>query len=405
MKNFLGKIDMKEVLLMNNRSCGSKEEKIVKKIVIIAPVLEQRVLKMIKSFISLEYEVAVIYSKISKVVVESLNSLNHLKMYKYEAIINPSIVDYKAKKQIKDILTDIENAEVFVIRDIFLFYFLRKIIRKNFSNVKLFVDVADNFDLLGNYLYKIYDPRRYVFNMLTKHAFKSLNEFTDGIYVVCENNKERLVKTYRVNASKIYTIENAAMKNEFKSPHKIKSFNYDYSIVYAGLMDNRIRNFEELLKALSIIKQWKLFIYPTSWKGFTENDFKGLVKKYRLETRVTIYPSVPFEKYLSEISKYSFGIIPHFNIPPVQYTLPNKIYDYIVAGIPIITSNVDILRKFVEENKIGFAYENYYNLASQLMNLSFEKYKLLKSNTLEASAFYTWEYKSLNMLKKSVLNS
>jgi len=109
MKNFLGKIDMKEVLLMNNRSCGSKEEKIVKKIVIIAPVLEQRVLKMIKSFISLEYEVAVIYSKISKVVVESLNSLNHLKMYKYEAIINSSIVDYKAKKQIKDILTDIEN--------------------------------------------------------------------------------------------------------------------------------------------------------------------------------------------------------------------------------------------------------------------------------------------------------
>jgi glycosyltransferase involved in cell wall biosynthesis len=49
-------------------------------------------------------------------------------------------------------------------------------------------------------------------------------------------------------------------------------------------------------------------------------------------------------------------IVPHFVDPHVETTLPNKIYDYMLQGKPVLVTHSKALREIVEQNACGLSY-------------------------------------------------
>jgi glycosyltransferase involved in cell wall biosynthesis len=51
-------------------------------------------------------------------------------------------------------------------------------------------------------------------------------------------------------------------------------------------------------------------------------------------------------------------LAPLLDLPDFNMSIQNKFYDAMAQGIPIVTSIKGVARKFIEENRTGYLYEN-----------------------------------------------
>jgi glycosyltransferase involved in cell wall biosynthesis len=65
---------------------------------------------------------------------------------------------------------------------------------------------------------------------------------------------------------------------------------------------------------------------------------------------------VPNEVALAELATADVGIIPHWRDEQFDTTLPNKIFDYMAAGLPVVTSDATPLKRIVEACRCGLVF-------------------------------------------------
>ncbi len=163
-------------------------------------------------------------------------------------------------------------------------------------------------------------------------------------------------------------INNYPFKSEFSpvnNSHKVKKFR----IIYAGGI-TRKRGISELIQSLPFIDptiQFKLIlageIYPPSY----ENELKALNGWENVE-----YKGILSRIDLKEALIDSFAGIAVF-LPEKNHVFsqPNKIFEYMSAGIPVICSNFPLWRKIVEGNQCGICVdpENREEIAKGIQHI------------------------------------
>jgi glycosyltransferase involved in cell wall biosynthesis len=81
-----------------------------------------------------------------------------------------------------------------------------------------------------------------------------------------------------------------------------------------------------------------------------------------------------------------------------ELSLPNKVFDYIQANVPLLVSNRKIVAELVTKNNIGLVTptHNPKDLAEIVKNIFLDKEKIniWKNNLVKASEIYTWENES-----------
>ena len=114
-------------------------------------------------------------------------------------------------------------------------------------------------------------------------------------------------------------------------------------------------------------------------------------------------PAVSPNEVISICSVADVGIHPientclnHF------YCLPNKLFQYIQAGIPVLCSDFPEMRKIVDGYKVGevFDVEDVNNI-SNTINIFFEDMEKLmeyKNNCIKASATLNWNIEKIKLL-------
>ena len=127
----------------------------------------------------------------------------------------------------------------------------------------------------------------------------------------------------------------------------------DYLLINQGAGINVHRGMEELIEALHLLPpEVKLVLVG---KGDVVPALKAQVKtRENLQGRVIFIPPQSYERMLCYTMNADLGIsLDKGNNPNYQFSLPNKLFDYIKSGIPVLVSPVIEVRKIVEHYKIG----------------------------------------------------
>jgi glycosyltransferase involved in cell wall biosynthesis len=125
---------------------------------------------------------------------------------------------------------------------------------------------------------------------------------------------------------------------------------------------------------------------------------KNLVRDLHLEERVRIYPKMPFEELRQYTANVDLGL--SLDKPlHLNYTLslPNKLFDYIHAGVPVLVSDLPELRRVVNEYHVGWIAPKVEPevLANEIARaLASKEYDQMKRNCLTAREKLNWQQES-----------
>lgn len=321
------------------------------KVLIIAPSFEQRISKMAYTFVQMGIKCEVLAEE-AKVSDEFSN---YIKDVPFSVIptskrLKRTPLGSSRKNFIREKikLASSEEKNVLVIaRDVNYGNIVTGITkRKKFHNVIVITDVADNYDLLYA-SYNNFIKRAVIktgFRYLTRTAFSR----SDGLIVVTPVNLDRIRDNYpKIKEKPIFVMRNIPIRYEYyNNTEKIPN-----SLVYVGKIDEISRDPLYILEKLKTLKNYSIHFY-SSQKESTIKRIQEYSQKHGISERVVFHSRVPYDKLAGEISKYTFGLVPHKRSPITDYTVPNKIYDYKSSGIVTIMSDCPSL--IYENNEYGF---------------------------------------------------
>ena len=138
--------------------------------------------------------------------------------------------------------------------------------------------------------------------------------------------------------------------------------------------------------------------------GKVEDELKELVRKLNLEDKVIFYGKVPFEDLLSYTKQADVGLLLErpFGLS-FTYSLPNKLFDYIHAGLPIIASSLVEVKRIMNKYNIGEIVEDYSpeSLAKKLNEMlsNSEKREVWKQNMQKAKKELNWENEQKKLIE------
>ena len=205
-------------------------------------------------------------------------------------------------------------------------------------------------------------------------------------YTVCDSVAEYYYKKYGLQMK---VVRNVPKQFEYEKIDLVKDKKI---IIYQGSV-NLARGLEEVISAMKFLKNTELWIVGS---GDIIDDLKKLVGELQLENKVVFYGRVKLEDVAEYTKKADLGLSLEKNVGlNYYYSLPNKIFDYIHAEIPILCSDFPEMRKIIKKYKVGALLKsrNPFEIAQQIEEifLDKEKYQEWKNNTGEAKKELSWE--------------
>ena len=131
-------------------------------------------------------------------------------------------------------------------------------------------------------------------------------------------------------------------------------------IIYLGGM-SKIRGIIELIKAFAIVirkyPDWRLRLVGEITPEYFAIEVKKLISDLKIEKNIKLVGWVPYEKKEKYSSKASIGVVTYLPYANHMSCLPNKLFDYMLVSLPVVTSNFLLYREIVEDNKCGITVD------------------------------------------------
>ncbi len=260
-------------------------------------------------------------------------------------------------------------------------------IKKN----KLYYDTHEYFTGVPELLNKKFV--RGIWEFLEKFMFPKLQ----NIYTVNSSIALLYEKKYKVKINVVRNVPLLVPKNN--NVHENNSSLQDI-ILYQGAI-NKDRGLEEMIEAMAYIGKALLLIIGD---GDVLNKLKEKVAFLQLKNKVEFISKLPFEelrKY-TETATIGLCIEKDTNIN-YRYCLPNKLFDYIHAGIPILASPLVEVKQVIMKYDIGafISSHNPIHIADSITKMLADKNQLSiwKENTKKAAQEMNWQNEEKELLK------
>lgn len=216
----------------------------------------------------------------------------------------------------------------------------------------------------------------------------------------------RLDIIYTVNSSlavlyyKLYRKMPRVVRNvPFRRKRGQAAFRPDYLpkgakvVLYQGAV-NVDRGLEEAIEAMKYLKCNAVLLILGG--GDIYSDLREVVSINGLQEKVFLPGPVPFEELsaYTEIADVGLSIEKDTNIN-YRYSLPNKLFDYIQAEVPVLVSRLPEMESLLMQNDIGILldFHDPKDIAQKLdeMLTNSQEYAQWKQNLKQLAADFCWE--------------
>jgi glycosyltransferase involved in cell wall biosynthesis len=140
-------------------------------------------------------------------------------------------------------------------------------------------------------------------------------------------------------------------------------------------------------------------------RGPGSDDYLASIRKRigeaGLQSRVFVIPPVPMTELVVAASEFDVGFfaLPGHSLHN-QYALPNKFFEYAMAGLALCVSRLPEMTSILIEYQLGSTFDTVTPelIAAAINELSREKIDQYKRNSLVAAKELCWETESLNFV-------
>ena len=325
----------------------------------------------------------------------------------------------KKSKSLNQRLYSVKRFDLFFEKGPFFYaeYNLRLFLYLLFSKVDLLI--SNDLDTLpANYIVSrlrripiVYDSHEYftevpelikrksirsIWLWIERRCIKGLNDYL----TVSPSIADAYHKKYGIVMRVIRNLPLAYNRDEIKiDPENVLEKNGKKIILYQGSV-NVERGLEEMMRAMEFLPDFRLLVCGD---GDILQDLISMRSKMSWKDRIEFKGSIALERLPEYTVQADVGIsIEKLTGMSYTYALPNKVFDYVQAGIPVLVSNMPEVVKLNKE--FGFAREIQEVSVSEIVSgitelfKSNDHYLSVRKNTEKAAGVLNWSTEEAKLL-------
>lgn len=218
-----------------------------------------------------------------------------------------------------------------------------------------------------------------------------------ALLTVCDSLGEWVARQYGV--TKAMTVRNVPMlRLDSSLPKPIER---EPVILYHGAFCAH-RGLEQLVMSAKFLERGRIVLRGL---GDLEPTLRRLVREQQVGERVEFAPPLPVGELIAAARQADIGVLP---FPPAclntRYCLPNKLFEYMMAGLAIVSTDLPEIRRVVMDHHVGLLVQSIEpkDLACTLNGLLNDRVTLerMKRSALQAAqVVYNWEHERARLLK------
>lgn len=220
---------------------------------------------------------------------------------------------------------------------------------------------------------------------------RSLIHYTDAVITVSDSIAKEYQRLYGIEKPKLVLncpiFYEQSKQDLFRDSLGIQT---DQKIfLYQGGL-SRGRGIELLLEAFSNLESDKTVLVCMGY-----GPLEGVIQeKAQQQSTIYFHPAVKPDVLLYYTSSADYGVSFIEDIClNYRYCLPNKIFEYLMAGLPVLTSNLFEMKRLVEEEGIGIVAEDntVEGVKKAVEALLNQDYDAVQKNVFKSRKKYCWE--------------
>ncbi|MCK5560782.1 MAG: glycosyltransferase family 4 protein [Thermoplasmata archaeon] len=293
---------------------------------------------------------------------------------------------------------------------------------KMLSGKKIVYDVHDDYPSLHSYSSNLSDEVKPLLKFLIYLKERFLTLFADYVITVNKTLKQKFVNRgksalilYNSPLTKPYNESHSKKNNKLpsyellKKLSKLKRQAQTKLVVYEGKIGND-RGLKQLLQALLITKKKTPNVKLLIVGNIADEEQKVWVKNFLIQNKLEDNIIITSWVSIQDVPKYlGYGDVGVILFQPTSYNniigLPNKLFDYMAAKLPVVASNFPEMQKAVKGNGCGICVDptNPSEIAEALVELlvknpdkaramGLQGYKMMKNK-------YGWPLQEQKLIK------
>jgi len=291
-----------------------------------------------------------------------------------------------------------QKADIYHFHDPeFLFWALKL---KKLTGANIIYDVHEDIpqqilskEWLPKFLRK---PISVIFNFYEKRKAKQL----DFVIAAWPKIREKFRKAGVNNVEVItnypileYFQQTTGEKERIRDSEEIK-------LIYVGGL-TRARGIREIIRSLNYVKNGRVKLLLLG--KFQERGLENKLRKIPEWRKVEFKGWLPQKEAYRHLKSANIGLICLLPVPNYINAVPNKLFEYMAVGLPVIASNFPLLKRIIKNNKCGLTVnpQEPEEIAKAIEYLieHLEEAKIMGENGKKAVfEKYNWEKESKKLL-------
>jgi len=191
---------------------------------------------------------------------------------------------------------------------------------------------------------------------LTLHLFTHIVPHCAGVITISPPIAQQLYRHY--HARNVSLIRNVPEYRTVLKSDRLRQYLGIGPSVRIALYQGNIqsdRGLDKLIRAAGFLGQdVVIVIMGQATKGMV-SKLSALIAREEVGDRVKIIPPVPYEELLEWTASADIGLIVYSpsHSPNIQMCLPNKLFEYLMAGLPVLSSHLDAIVDLIEAYDVG----------------------------------------------------